>query len=215
MKNKNFVSYLFFACLILTSAHGSHAQIPPAAIPYLQVRTAGDIYIPLTAIHAVQLPKVITSQPCVRYNNFWCLKGTQWDGQIKVGEQHLAIFSTPVYSARAFAVMIKKYYRVYKLKTPRTMLSRFILSPSCAAQKSLSVCKDMWARVDKYSVDLAGAMGIAVDEDCGIMRPDGSFVATRARILFRALAHQESGITLQVNDALVDEGIKASGIAVY
>ncbi len=198
-----------------TSSSVAQAQIQPVAIPYLQVRVSADTYVALTPDHAAMLPKTIISQPCVRYNNFWCLKGLHWNGQTGVGEQHLAVFATPVYAARAFAIMIKKYYMVYNLKTPRTILGRFILSPVCTTEHTSPVCRDMWARVSKYSTDLSAAMGIADDEDCTLLRADGSFNAARARVLFKALAHQESGITLQVSDALIDEGIKAAGISMH
>lgn len=193
-------------------ANVAHAQIQPVAIPYLHVRTAADTYVPLTADRAAALPKIVTSQPCVRYNNFWCLKGTHWDGEISAGEQHLAVFSSPVYAARAFAIVITKYYTAYKLKTPHAILSRFILSPACATDRTSAICQDMWARVSQYSASLSDAMGIAADDDCALLRADGSLNAARARLLFRAIAHQESGTTLQINDALIDAGVKAAGM---
>ena len=158
------------------------------------------------------LPDAVTRQPCYKYNNYWCLKGTKWEGQDQVGEQRLAVFQDPVYAARAVAITLHAYRFKYNLRTPREVMSRYILSPDCLKSgPNTAKCTHMWGLVDKYAHRIASALGISPNEPMKIFPSKTTVNLERARVLFREMAHIEIGQTLRVTDELIDMGLERAG----
>ena len=158
------------------------------------------------------LPDAVTRQPCYQYNNYWCLKGTQWEGQAKVGEQRLAVFQDPVYAARAIAITLHAYRFKHNLRTPREIMTRYILSPACREKgRKTDKCSTMWGLVDKYAHRIATALGIGPDEPVKVFPSKTTVDRQRARTLFREMAHIEIGQTLRVTDELIDQGLERAG----
>ena len=123
--------------------------------PALLVRQPDGAYAPAPL---VGLPGTVAEQPCLKYNNFWCLKGTQWRGQTKVGTHRLAVFADPADAARAFAITLQAYRFKHGLSTPTQIMSRFILNPGCLkGGRSKAGCASMWKLVDRHAGRLAGA----------------------------------------------------------
>ena len=78
---------------------------------------------------------------CASINNFWCLKtpgGAQWKGQIGADASGHAAFVDPVYSARAFARLMRIYRFRHDLVTVREMARRYAPPGDCIG--SLSFC---------------------------------------------------------------------------
>jgi hypothetical protein len=179
--------------------------------PALLVRQPNGAYAPAPL---VGLPGTVAEQPCLKYNNFWCLKGTQWRGQTKVGTHRLAVFADPADAARAFAITLQAYRFKHGLSTPTQIMSRFILNPGCLkGGRSKAGCASMWKLVDRHAGRLAGALGIGPHEDTGVFVDRTRVNIERARILFREVAHIEIGTTLRVRDSVTDEGLTRAGIS--
>jgi len=159
------------------------------------------------------LPKVVVEQPCYQYNNYWCLKGTQWEGQEKVGRQRLAVFQDPIYAARAIAITMHAYRFKHNLRTPREIMTRYILSPDCRKSgPGTAKCTHMWGLVDKYAQRIGAALGIGPNEPMKIFPSQSTVNLERARTLFREMAHIEIGQTLRVPDELIDKGLERAGL---
>ena len=78
---------------------------------------------------------------CASINNFWCLKtpgGAQWKGQIGADVSGHAAFVDPVYSARAFARLMRIYRFRHNLVTVREVARRYAPPGDCIG--SLSFC---------------------------------------------------------------------------
>ena len=78
---------------------------------------------------------------CASINNFWCLKtpgGAQWKGQIGADASGHAAFVDPVYSARAFARLMRIYRFRHALVTVREVARRYAPPGDCIG--SLSFC---------------------------------------------------------------------------
>lgn len=185
------------------------ASLQPTRTPPLLMRTGDGSYV---KADVAALPKTVVEQPCYQYNNYWCLKGTQWEGQEKVGRQRLAVFQDPVYAARAVAITIHAYRFKHNLRTPREIMTRYILSPDCRESgPGTAKCTHMWGLVDKYAHRIGAALGIGPNEPMKIFPSRTTVNLERARALFREMAHIEIGQTLRVPDELIDKGLERAG----
>ena len=192
------------------SAELRPASLPPVSTPPLLMRAADGSYV---KADLASLPKAVVEQPCYEYNNYWCLKGTKWEGQEKVGRQRLAVFQDPVYAARAVAITIHAYRFKHNLRTPREIMTRYILSPDCREKgPATAKCTHMWGLVDKYAHRIATALGIGPNEPMKIFPSQTTVNLERARTLFREMAHIEIGQTLRVPDELIDKGLERAGL---
>lgn len=177
--------------------------------PPLLMRASDGSYV---KADVSSLPAAVVDQPCYKYNNYWCLKGTKWEGQEKVGNQRLAVFNDPAYAARAVAITIHAYRFKHNLRTPREIMTRYILSPDCREQgPGTAKCTHMWGLVDKYAHRIATALGIGPNEPMKIFPSQTTVNLERARTLFREMAHIEIGQTLRVPDELIDRGLELAG----
>lgn len=196
-------------CLALTVFFSSPRQAQAEMMQHLLARQADGSY---GEARLADQPRVVKGQACVRYNNYWCLKGTKWEGQIRVGEQRLAVFADPLDAARAYAITMKVYRFKHGLKSPRDVVARFIMNPRCLkAGAKAKGCAHMWSLVDKYSRRIAAALDIKPTDDMAIFKDHNTVDIKRARILFRETAHIEIGTTLRIKDTVVEEGIKRAG----
>lgn len=193
----------------ITPAETRPASLHPTSAPPLLMRTADGRYV---KAELASLPKSVVEQPCYEYNNYWCLKGTRWEGQEKVGRQRLAVFQDPVYAARAVAITIHAYRFKHNLRTPREIMTRYILSPDCRQNgPGTAKCTHMWGLVDKYAQRIGAALGIGPNEPMKIFSSHTTVNLERARTLFREMAHIEIGQTLRVPDELIDKGLERAG----
>lgn len=185
------------------------ASLQLTSTPPLLMRTRDGSYV---KADEAALPKAVVEQPCYQYNNYWCLKGTRWEGQEKVGEQRLAVFHDPIYAARAVAITIHAYRFKHNLRTPREIMTRYILSPDCRKNgPNGEKCTRMWGLVDKYAHRIGAALGIGPNEPLKVFTSQNTVNLDRARTLFREMAHIEIGQTLRVPDELIDKGLERAG----
>lgn len=62
---------------------------------------------------------------CVRLNNYWCIKRAGWAGEIAAdGEGHVA-FASAREGAAVAALLLRRYYRDFGLKSARAIVSRW------------------------------------------------------------------------------------------
>ncbi|MGB0843896.1 MAG: hypothetical protein ACPGVN_04045 [Alphaproteobacteria bacterium] len=76
---------------------------------------------------------------CLPKYNYWCLKtpgSTEWKGQTGEDLASHAIFSHPIYSARAFTRVMRTYHFKHKLRTAREILSRYAPTSDCIGSKA-------------------------------------------------------------------------------
>lgn len=78
---------------------------------------------------------------CIRQNNYWCVKtpkGDTWRGQVGSDKSGHAIFADPVYSARAFARLMRNYRFKHEIITARELAMRYAPPSDCIG--TLSYC---------------------------------------------------------------------------
>lgn len=190
-------------------AEAKTASLQPTDAPPLLMRARDGNYV---KADLAALPPTVVEQPCYQYNNYWCLKGTRWEGQAKVGEQRLAVFHDPIYAARAVAITIHAYRFKHNLRTPREIMTRYILSPDCRKNgPGTAKCSSMWGLVDKYAHRIGAALGIGPNDPLQVFTSRNTVNVERARALFREMAHIEIGQTLRVPDELIDKGLERAG----
>lgn len=71
---------------------------------------------------------------CLDLNNYWCIKApsnSYWLGQNGRDRDGHARFIHPVYSARAFARVMRTYHYHHSLNTPREIISRYAPAYDC------------------------------------------------------------------------------------
>ena len=68
---------------------------------------------------------------CVRLNNYWCIKRAGWSGEIASdGEGHVA-FASAREGAAVAALLLRRYYVDFGLKTARAIVSRWAPAAQC------------------------------------------------------------------------------------
>jgi len=78
---------------------------------------------------------------CIRQNNYWCVKtppSERWRGQVGEDNSGHAIFADPVYSARAFARLMRNYRFKHEIITARQLAMRYAPPSDCIG--TLSYC---------------------------------------------------------------------------
>ena len=78
---------------------------------------------------------------CIRQNNYWCVKAPSndtWRGQVGTDKSGHAIFADPVYSARAFARLMRNYRFKHEIITTRQLAMRYAPPSDCIG--TLSYC---------------------------------------------------------------------------
>ena len=115
---------------------------PEALNPYgLYRQTKAGTFEAVTAAPAAGSDALPELGRCASINNFWCLKtpgGAQWKGQIGADASGHAVFVDPVYSARAFARLMRIYRFRHDLVTVRDVARRYAPPGDCIG--SLSFC---------------------------------------------------------------------------
>lgn len=115
---------------------------PEALNPYgLYRQTEAGTFEAVTAAPAAGSDALPELGRCASINNFWCLKtpgGAQWKGQIGADASGHAVFVDPVYSARAFARLMRIYRFRHDLVTVRDVARRYAPPGDCIG--SLSFC---------------------------------------------------------------------------
>lgn len=62
---------------------------------------------------------------CVRLNNYWCVKRAGWNGEIAADSEGHVAFATAREGAMAAAVLLRRYYVDFGIKTARAIVSRW------------------------------------------------------------------------------------------
>lgn len=62
---------------------------------------------------------------CVRLNNYWCIKRAGWNGEIAADAEGHVAFASAREGAMAAAVLLRRYYVDFGLRTARSIVSRW------------------------------------------------------------------------------------------
>jgi len=138
----------------------SHDQSAIWGIPQrgLLIETAlGPVPAQFTARTVVNNPS-----RCAALNNYWCVKtptdGKRWEGQVGEDRSGHAYFSDPVYSARAFARIIRSYHVRRNIRSISGIINRYAPSSDCIG--SLSYCPINGTDIQQHSaIQTTGRLG--------------------------------------------------------
>jgi hypothetical protein len=62
---------------------------------------------------------------CVKLNNYWCVKRAGWAGEIAADNERHVAFSSAVEGAIVAAMLLRRYYQVYRLHSAQQILARW------------------------------------------------------------------------------------------
>jgi len=84
----------------------------------------------LSAPAFMQLAATKTKVPqgvsrCVKLNNYWCVKKAGWNGEIAADAEGHVAFASALEGAKVAALLLRRYYVVYKLHSARAIVSRW------------------------------------------------------------------------------------------
>jgi hypothetical protein len=68
---------------------------------------------------------------CVMLNNYWCIKRARWAGEIAADTEGHVAFASAIDGATAAAMLLRRYYLDYNLRSALAILSRWA-PPQCA-----------------------------------------------------------------------------------
>ena len=62
---------------------------------------------------------------CVRLNNYWCVKGTGWNGMLAADAEGHAAFASAQEGAAVAALLLRRYYMAYSRRSAQAIVSRW------------------------------------------------------------------------------------------
>ena len=62
---------------------------------------------------------------CVRLNNYWCVKGTGWNGMLAADAEGHAAFASAEEGAAVAALLLRRYYMAYSRRSAQAIVSRW------------------------------------------------------------------------------------------
>lgn len=153
---------------------------------------------------------------CIRFNNYWCIKGAGWRGETGRDDRGHAIFSDASFGARAFFYTMRSYRFRYDIKTTRQIFARYAPSSDCVGSlprdPETGLCPQGENPTVAYARTVAEAMGIGLDDDIGLFDTARRIDVAKAKKLARGVLRFEIGQQYDVTDTLLDEGIALAGI---
>ena len=146
---------------------------------------------------------------CPRLNNFWCIKspqdGPRWEGQVGVDRHGHAIFSDPVYSARAFSRILRSYYYRHDIKSVDGIIQRYAPAHDCIG--SLRSCAQGRNMTRAYSQAVAASLDTSPRSNLGLFDELGRVHYNQMMTLMTTMAKWEMGQKYRVDEALIREGM--------
>ena len=112
---------------------------------------------------------------CVKLNNYWCIKGAGWNGEIASDPDGHVAFASAEEGAAVAALLLRRYYIDFKRHTAREIASRWAPSQCAAPTVALGVrwnFKDVAAKANTDGPRAAwaaqhGAGALAGDASAG------------------------------------------------
>ncbi len=62
---------------------------------------------------------------CVRLNNYWCVKGTGWNGMLAADAEGHVAFASAQEGAAVAAMLLRRYYMAYSRRSAQAIVSRW------------------------------------------------------------------------------------------
>ena len=158
---------------------------------------------------AVGLNNRQNNSRCPKLNNFWCIKspqdGPRWEGQIGVDRHGHAIFSDPVYSARAFSRILRSYHYRHDIKSVNGIIHRYAPAHDCIG--SLRTCAQGKNMTRAYSNAVATSLAMNPNSDLGLFDELGRVHYDHMMTIMTTMAKWEMGQNYRVDEALIREGM--------
>jgi len=106
----------------------------------------------------MQLAATRTKMPpgmsrCVKLNNYWCIKKAGWNGELAADAEGHVAFVSALEGAKVAALLLRRYYMVYKLHSARAIVSRW--APAQCGGSLVTAKAPPVARVASVSRSLA------------------------------------------------------------
>ena len=80
---------------------------------------------PETALSVIAGDDIRGVTRCVRLNNYWCIKRAGWAGEIAADSEGHVAFASAREGAAVAALLLRRYYLDFNLKTARAIVSRW------------------------------------------------------------------------------------------
>ena len=158
---------------------------------------------------------------CIRYNNFWCVKGSDvdpWVGQAGLDKRKHAIFENSAYGARAFFIIMRTYHHKHGLRTSRQIFSRYAPADDCIGSlpriAATGKCPQGENPTLLYARRVAKMLNVGIDDDIGLFDNDGRADFDVAIELAKGVVQFELGPRRLVTVELVRSGLNLAGIEV-
>ena len=113
------------------AAAGVPAELSPAFMPDTRAvsnwrfEAARHLDAPAAALAKHLSGEAAATPRCVKLNNYWCVKRAGWSGEIAADAEGHVAFSSAAEGAAVAALLLRRYYLVYNLRTAQAILARW------------------------------------------------------------------------------------------
>ena len=120
------------AASFAATGEGEEATAPPQFLPAARsvsnwrAQAVGNLDLPperAQALASGAQEKGVTR--CVRLNNYWCVKGTGWNGMLAADAEGHAAFASAEEGAAVAALLLRRYYMSYSRRSAQAIVSRW------------------------------------------------------------------------------------------
>jgi hypothetical protein len=199
---------LVMAILVLGPAHAQDTSA--SSPPHLMARQKDGTYAPA---HLSQDDLARPGMVCIRFNNYWCVKSSGWQGEVSKDARGHARFDDPVSGARAFARLMYVYRYTHRLKTANQIISRYAPSDDCVGSVGKPPnCPYGINPVQEYADRLAKSVDRKATDDLGLFDADKKINMKVAIPLFIAFSSFELTDKYKPDEELITAGIQAAGL---
>ncbi|ACK52409.1 conserved hypothetical protein [Methylocella silvestris BL2] len=99
-------------------------QPAPRAVSNWRFEAARNLDAPVAQLAKLVAPDA-SSPRCVKLNNYWCVKKAGWAGEIAADADGHVAFASATEGAVVAAMLLRRYYLVYNLRSAQAILSRW------------------------------------------------------------------------------------------
>ena len=120
------------AASLAATGEGDNAPAPPQFLPAARSvsnwRAQAGGNLDLAPERAQALASGVEERGvtrCVRLNNYWCVKGTGWNGMLAADAEGHAAFASAEEGAAVAALLLRRYYMAYSRRSAQAIVSRW------------------------------------------------------------------------------------------
>lgn len=150
---------------------------------------------------------------CIRHNNYWCLKALGWNGEIGKDARGHAIFSSPVYAARAIAIQLRTWWYRDEYRTVFKIMTSYAPPDDCVGSVGTPPnCKYGINPTEEYATWVAKAVNLGPHDPIDLFDTKGKLNRKVAIPLMQAIAQFELTKKYHVSQDIISAGIDKAGL---